>query len=96
MAKKTKREPKPRQQRIPGTIDVPTEAVLKKAEEYVETLQSRMTLQTDEGALRQELIELMKAGGVVTFALDGHTVTLKHLESDKIEVKKDKADAAED
>ena len=85
-----------RQQRIPGTIDVPTEAVLRKAEEYVEMLQRRMAAQQDENAFRSELIELMKEGKIETFALDGHTVTLSQTETDKITVKKDKADKAGD
>lgn len=85
---KANKEPSVRQQRIAGTIDVPTETVLKKAEEYVGTLQQRMAAQVDENALRGELIELMKEGGLETFELDGHTVTLTHSETDKITVKK--------
>lgn len=88
MARTKSREPKPRQQRIPGTIDVPTEAVLKKAEEYVEMLHGRMAAQQDENAFRAELIDLMLEANLTEFALDGHTVTLTHSECDKLSVKK--------
>lgn len=88
MAKKKKKKMEPiRQQRIPGSIDVPTENVLRKGEEYVEILQSRMALQQDENALRSELIDLMNDAGLKEFALDGHTVALTHSETDKITVK---------
>jgi len=86
--KKTSREPKVRQQRIPGSIDVPTENVIRKGEEYVEMLQSRMGAQLDENAFRSELIDLMNDAGLTEFSLDGHTVTLTHSETDKITVKK--------
>ena len=90
MAKKRPRkEPPIRQQRIAGSMDLPTENVLRKAAEYVEALLQRMALQQDENALRGELIELMKADGLETFALDGHTITLVHAETNKITVKKD-------
>lgn len=84
-----KRTGKPRQQRIPGTIDLPTENVLRKAEDYVAVLSKRMTLQEDESALRKELIDLMKEAQIETFAIDGHTVTLVHAVSDKIQIKKE-------
>ncbi len=85
-----------RQQRIPGTIDAPTEAILRKAEYYVEILGQRMAYQQDEAALRQELIEMMKEANLETFSTDGHTVTLVHAETDKIAVQKDKADESGD
>ncbi len=89
-----KRQPKKkaqspvRQLRIPGSIDVPTDKVLRKAEQYVQTLQHRMATQIDENAFRIELIEVMRATNIETFELDGHTVTLTRSESDKITVKK--------
>jgi len=92
MAKATKRPI--RQQRIPGTIDAPTEAVVRKAEQYVEMLQHRMTCQEDENGFRAELIELMQEAKLTTFTLDTHTVTLTHSECNRIVVKKvaDKTD----
>ncbi|MEE9185235.1 MAG: hypothetical protein V3U39_12290 [Acidimicrobiia bacterium] len=85
---KTKKKANIRQQRIPGSIDVPTDKVLRKAEQYVEILHQRMGAQVDENALRTELIEVMKAATIDVFELDGHTVSLTHSESDKITVKK--------
>ncbi len=85
---KTKKKAAIRQQRIPGSIDVPTDKVIRKGEEYVEMLQSRMAAQQDENAFRAELIEMMNEADLTEFTLDGHTVTLTHSECDKITVKK--------
>lgn len=85
MAKKS-REPK--QQRIPGTIDVAREPVVRKAQEYVEALTLRMSTQESENVLRAELIDLMIAEDLREFTLDGHEVKLEHTEKDKITIKK--------
>ncbi len=87
MAKKKKMGPI-RQQRIPGSIDLPTEKVVRKGEEYILMLESRMAAQQDENAFRAELIELMNEADLKEFALEGHRVTLTHSENDKITVKK--------
>ena len=87
MVRKKKREPL-RQQRIPGTIDVPTEEVLKKGEHYVEMLRTRMSTQEVENVLRSELIELMRGHKIEQFQLDGYEVKLTHSETDKITIKK--------
>lgn len=79
---------KARQQRLPGTIDEPTQAVLAKAEAYVELLYGRMRQQEAENTARDELIELMRADDIREFALDGYEIKLKHTEKDKIAVKK--------
>lgn len=89
MAKRPKKSSALRQQRIPGSIDAPTDAVLRKAESYVEVLGERMKLQGDENALRAELIDMMKEADLVTFTLNGHMVTLTCSETEKIVIKKD-------
>lgn len=76
------------QQRIPGTIDVATEPVRKKAEEYVGLLYGRMKTQEQENVARDELIELMQAHDLHEFIADGYEVKLKHVENDKVSVKK--------
>lgn len=85
MAKR--KEQAPKQQRIPGTIDVAREAVCHKAQAYVETLQLRMSTQEAENVLRAEVIDLMIAEDLKEFTLDGHEVKLTHTETDKLTIK---------
>ena len=75
------------QQRMPGTYDEPIPELQEKAAEYDLTLRRRMTTQTVENRLREELIQLMKDHGRDSCELDGAIVTLEHTEKDKIKVK---------
>ena len=87
MSKATK--DKPRQQRIPGTIDVATEPVRKKGEEYVQLLYGRMKQQENENVAKGKLIELMQQHDIEEFVLDGYDIKRKPGE-DKLSVKKTK------
>ncbi len=74
------------QKLIEGAADVATPRVKQMGKRYVEALTIWMEAKPLADDLRSKLIEKMQEDGVEAFTIDGHEITLKHL-NDKIAVK---------
>ena len=85
-----------KQTRIEGTYDPPVPEVQEAAEEYVDLLYGRMKTQELENQAKEKLIEVMKEYDVEEIELDGYEVRRKHIEQDKVHVKKVKVEQEEE
>lgn len=84
-----KKEPKPRDQRLPGMEDAMITALHNSALEYAEIRDQRQELTTQEVDLKSKLIKLMHKHNKETYEYNGISITLVHEdETVKVRVKK--------
>ena len=83
------------QQPLEGAFPAVPQATMAVAEEYADTLQTRMNLQKREKELKGKLIESMKLNDIDFIDTPTKTISLKHEETDKIEVKTKPEEPAE-